>query len=153
MHAWHSFLMRAAGIFGFHGVRWSLRRLHCPVGRDALVLEVGAGGNPYPRSNVLLDGFEDSIERTEKDVVKDRPLVLGLCEFLPFKDKSFDFVIASHVLEHTDQPERYTSVCVCTKCNKGYPIVSGIPRMVPRNIKGANKTRIAATGSRGSCCG
>jgi SAM-dependent methyltransferase len=34
-------------------------------------------------------------------------LVLGLCEELPFKDKSFDFVIASHVLEHTDNPEKF----------------------------------------------
>jgi uncharacterized protein YbaR (Trm112 family) len=77
------------------------------VDKDALVLEVGAGGNPYPRANVLLDGFESSIERIETELITDRPLVIGLCEQLPFKDKSFDFIIASHVLEHTDRPEAF----------------------------------------------
>jgi len=105
----YSALMRVAGILGLKKVRWALRRLHCPVSRDALVLEVGAGGNPYPRSNVLLDGFENSLERVESEIVRDRPVVLGLCESLPFRDKSFDFVIASHVLEHSDQPERFLS--------------------------------------------
>lgn len=101
--------MRIAGKLGLRRLRWSLRRLHVPVGPSALVLEVGAGGNPYPRSNVLLDGFEASLERQEKSLVKDRPLVLGLCENLPFRDKSFDFVIASHVLEHTDDPDKFLS--------------------------------------------
>src|SRR6266487_3930616 len=109
MIAQSSAFMRIAGILGFKKIRWSLRRLHCPVSSSALVLEVGAGGNPYPRSNVLLDGFENSLERVEGELIKDRPLVLGLCEYLPFKNKSFDFVIASHVLEHTDQPERFLS--------------------------------------------
>lgn len=104
---YESFAMRAARYFGLRKLRWSLRRLHVPVSKDALVLEVGAGGNPYPRSNVLLDGFEDSAERQEKALVNDRPFVLGLCEKLPFRDKVFDFVIASHVLEHTDDPDSF----------------------------------------------
>jgi len=36
-----SFLMRAFRQVGFEGLAWSLRRLHCPVPADALVLEVG----------------------------------------------------------------------------------------------------------------
>jgi SAM-dependent methyltransferase/uncharacterized protein YbaR (Trm112 family) len=102
-----SFAMRVAEILGLSKLRWSLRRLHVPVSRDALVLEVGAGGNPYPRANVMLDAMESTIERNEQSLVTDRPLVLGLCEELPFKDKSFDFIIASHVLEHTDNPEKF----------------------------------------------
>lgn len=51
--------------------------------------------------------MESTIERNEQTLIKDRPLVLGLCEELPFKDKSFDFIIASHVLEHTADPERF----------------------------------------------
>ena len=102
-----SFLMRLAGKLGLAKLRWSLRRLHVPVSRDALVLEVGAGGNPYPRANVMLDAMESTIERNEQTLIKDRPLILGLCEELPFKDKSFDFIIASHVLEHTADPERF----------------------------------------------
>jgi uncharacterized protein YbaR (Trm112 family) len=99
--------MQMAGKLGFAKLRWSLRRLHVPVPKDALVLEVGAGGNPYPRANVMLDAMESTIERNEQTLIKDRPLVLGLCEELPFKDKSFDFIIASHVLEHTADPERF----------------------------------------------
>jgi len=83
--------------------------LHVPVNARALVLEVGSGGNPYPRANVLLDGFEASSERIEKKLVRDRPFVFGLCEKLPFRDKVFDFVIASHVLEHTDDPDSFLS--------------------------------------------
>jgi uncharacterized protein YbaR (Trm112 family)/SAM-dependent methyltransferase len=99
--------MQMAGKLGFAKLRWSLRRLHVPVPKDALVLEVGAGGNPYPRANVMLDAMEFTIERIDQTLIKDRPLVLGLCEELPFKDKSFDFIVASHVLEHTSDPERF----------------------------------------------
>jgi SAM-dependent methyltransferase len=86
---------------------WSLRRLHVPVDDDALVLDVGSGGNPYPRANVLLDAYEDTIERFHAPLVKDRPMVFGLMERLPFKDKAFDFIIASHVLEHTPDPAAF----------------------------------------------
>lgn len=99
--------MRMLKKIGFEGAAWSLRRIHCPVDKTALVLEVGAGGNPYPRANVLLDGYEDSVERIEKTLVADRPLVLGFAEKLPFKSKSFDFVISSHVLEHSTNPEQF----------------------------------------------
>ena len=102
-----SFAMRIAERIGLKKLRWSLRRLHVPVSKNALVLEVGAGGNPYPRANVMLDAMESTIERNEQSLVTDRPLVLGLCEELPFKDKAFDFIIASHVLEHTDYPEKF----------------------------------------------
>lgn len=104
-----SLAMKLAGMLGLKKLRWSLRRLHCPVPKDALVLEVGAGGNPYPRANVLLDAMESTVERNEQQLINDRPLVLGLCEELPFKDKVFDYVIASHVLEHTDDPEKFLS--------------------------------------------
>lgn len=86
---------------------WALRRYHVPVKPDALVLEVGSGGNPYPRSNVLLDAYEHSRERHWAPLVADRPTVLGFVENLPFKDKAFDFVIASHVLEHSAHPEKF----------------------------------------------
>jgi uncharacterized protein YbaR (Trm112 family)/SAM-dependent methyltransferase len=96
--------MRICEALGFEGLAWSLRRLHCPVPASALVLEVGAGGNPYPRANVLLDNAEAAVDRVERDLVRDRPLVLGLIERLPFKDQAFDFAIASHVLEHSADP-------------------------------------------------
>ena len=78
--------------------------MHCPVKRDALVLEVGSGGNPFPRANVLLDAFEETRQRHWAPLVRDRPTVLGVVERLPFRDKVFDFVIACHVLEHSADP-------------------------------------------------
>ena len=96
--------MRLFRRLGFEGLAWSLRRLHCPVGPDALVLEVGSGGNPYARANVLLDAYETTGERHWVPLLVDRPTVLGFVERLPFRDKAFDFVIASHVLEHSYNP-------------------------------------------------
>jgi SAM-dependent methyltransferase len=92
---------------GFEPMAWALRRFHTPVDKQALVLEVGAGGNPYPRANVLLDAYEATRERHWAPLVADRPTVLGFVENLPFKDHAFDFVIAAHVLEHSTDPERF----------------------------------------------
>lgn len=102
-----SWAMRGARILGMNKIAWSLRRLHCPVEANALVLEVGAGGNPYFRSNVLVDAYESTGERHWVPLTMDRPTVLVFAENLPFKDKEFDFVIASHVLEHSQDPIRF----------------------------------------------
>lgn len=102
-----SLAMRFFRAIGLESIAWSLRRLHCPVGDDALVLEVGSGGNPYARANVLLDAYEATRERHWVPLKIDRPLVLGFVEKLPFKDRAFDFVIASHVLEHSAHPEKF----------------------------------------------
>lgn len=96
--------MRFFKSLGMEKVAWALRRLHCPVSPEALVLEVGSGGNPYARANVLLDAYEVTRERHWAPLIADRPTVLGLVENLPFRDGAFDFVIASHVLEHSSDP-------------------------------------------------
>lgn len=102
-----SWAMRLASRLGANKIAWSLRRLYCPVSRGAFVLEVGAGGNPYFRSNVLVDAYENTAERHWVPLTMDRPTVLAFVERLPFKDKAFDFVIASHVLEHSQDPARF----------------------------------------------
>ncbi len=104
-----SMAMRFFRRLGFDGIAWSLRRLHCPVDPEALVLEVGSGGNPYARANVLLDAYEVTRQRHWVPLKTDRPTVLGFVEHLPFKDKAFDFIIASHVLEHSSDPARFLS--------------------------------------------
>ncbi len=102
-----SVFMHLFSSMGLESLAWASRRFHTPVPKDALVLEVGSGGNPYPRSNVLLDAFEATRERHWVPLTSDRPTVLGFVENLPFKDKSFDYVIASHVLEHSKDPGKF----------------------------------------------
>jgi len=102
-----SWAMRMFKFFGMQKIAWSLRRLHCPVDKNALVLEIGAGGNPYFRSNVLVDAYESTGERHWVPLTMDRPTILAFAEKLPFKDKQFDFTIASHVLEHSVDPAKF----------------------------------------------
>lgn len=105
----NSALMRFFLLLGLDSWAWAVRRLYVPVLKNDLVLEVGSGGNPYARSNVLLDAYESTRERHWVPLTADRPTVLGFVENLPFKDKAFDFVIASHVLEHSLEPEKFIS--------------------------------------------
>jgi hypothetical protein len=77
------------------------------ISSDALVLEVGCGGNPYPRSNVLINAYEETRERHWNELIHDRPTVSSFDENLPCKDKAFDYVGAAHVLEHTPHPEKF----------------------------------------------
>ena len=107
--AYRSAFMQVCDFLGLERISWSLRRLFVPVNKSDLVLEVGSGGNPYFRANVLLDAYMDTRERHFEKLVADRTTILGFVENLPFKDKSFDFVIASHVLEHSFDPEKFLS--------------------------------------------
>ncbi|OGD63268.1 hypothetical protein A2160_02060 [Candidatus Beckwithbacteria bacterium RBG_13_42_9] len=75
------------------------------VKKHQLVLEVGSGHNPHPRSDILCDQFLlDDTQRQRKKINIDRPLVVGAGERLPFKKNSFDFVYCSQVLEHSPSP-------------------------------------------------
>jgi SAM-dependent methyltransferase len=89
----------------FRRIAWALRKVRVPVSGRGLVLDVGAGGCPYPRSDVLLERYVKSDHRCGASLVSDRPTVFADALRMPFKDKAFDFVIASHVLEHVKRPE------------------------------------------------
>ena len=84
---------------------WALRKMSLPVDKDGLVLDVGSGGTPYPRSDVLLDRLTGAEHRCGDSMMIDRHGVLGDSQKMPFKDKVFDFVVASHILEHMAHPE------------------------------------------------
>ena len=76
------------------------------IKRNESVLEIGSGSRPFLRSDVLLDKSMEPYERAGKLVV-DRPMVIADAQYLPFKDKSFDFIIAAHILEHLEKPGRF----------------------------------------------
>jgi hypothetical protein len=70
------------------------------------VLDVGSGHNPHPRADVLLERFVgDDRERAGSPTdAHDPRLVVGDACAMPFADLAFDFVIASHIAEHVDDP-------------------------------------------------
>ncbi len=74
-----------------------------------LVLEIGSGNNPNPRSDILCDRYvHDNGERAgEFDIVIDRPFVVADGYRLPFADKTFDYVICSHIVEHMGDPKAF----------------------------------------------
>lgn len=77
------------------------------VGPDDLVLDLGSGGSPNLRANVLCDRFAgDATERRGAAIAypAERPFIIGDAHSLPFKDYAFDFVICSHLLEHVEDP-------------------------------------------------
>ncbi len=85
-----------------------------PIERQHLVLEVGSGGNPFLRSDVLCDrAVFDSCERDlgleQVPLVVDRAFVCGDAEALPFRDKAFDCLLTSHMVEHLRDPARFLS--------------------------------------------
>jgi len=63
------------------------------------VLEVGPGNFPFPYATRYFD-VSDGFKRELK-----APLDIGTVENLPYEDKSFDVIVASHILEHTDNPD------------------------------------------------
>ncbi len=90
--------------------KWKIKlhrlRTMLSVPRGQMALDIGGGDGPFPRANVVCEKFITSDEEREHVFLYDRPLVMGDIEDLPFKDKSFDFIYCSHVLEHTISPQR-----------------------------------------------
>lgn len=76
------------------------------VQKDDFVLEIGPGATPHPRSDIFLDIKFDSDEERIIQLGYDgrldsqKPFVYYDGLNFPFKDKKFDYVICSHVLEH-----------------------------------------------------
>lgn len=74
-----------------------------------LVLEIGSGDNPKPRSDVLCDKLPEDDTQRGGSIAIDRPFIAADGHYLPFSDKSFDYIICCHVLEHAEDPDLFIS--------------------------------------------
>lgn len=81
------------------------------IDNNDLVLEIGPGAYPYWRSDCLVDKFDNE---SGTDVSQfgglpqktmGKPLFRMDGTTIPFKNKSFDYVICSHVLEHVNHED------------------------------------------------
>ncbi len=92
--------------YRLNNILWSLRKVRLPITRCDLVMDVGSGSSPHPAADVLLEKYVDTKHRYEM-LVADRPTVLADACKMPFKDKTFDFILAFHVLEHMHDPAAF----------------------------------------------
>lgn len=97
------------------------------VRKSDRVLEVGPGLTPHPRSDTLLE-YEFSQadlvrQRGGADVGKvlqDPRLAFYNGNEFPFDDNTFDYVIASHVIEHVPNPAKFLSEIFRVGGGRGY---------------------------------
>jgi SAM-dependent methyltransferase len=84
------------------------RRIDIPVGVGDLVLDVGSGDKPHWRADILVDRFPDAehaVQRSGSASARlTRPLFDADVTAMPFKDRAFDYVNCSHLLEHVVDP-------------------------------------------------
>lgn len=83
------------------------------ITKSDLVLEIGPGADPFKRSDILLEKkFENENEaksqRADKDKIRTKKQIVFFDgKRIPFKDKSFNYIICSHVLEHVDDVSQF----------------------------------------------
>ncbi len=92
----------------WHSYRFYKRKIEGARRLRGLVLDVGSGNSPFPRADVLAEKYlvDDSNRIWGRKPILSAPTVACDAEALPFEDKAFEFVVASHLLEHVDRPDK-----------------------------------------------
>jgi SAM-dependent methyltransferase len=94
----------------------------------AKVLEIGPGSTPFAGATHYLELRMDTEEeriRQRGNVATvprfgDKPLAFYDGGRFPFEDDAFDYVIASHVIEHVESPELFMREVFRVGCGRGY---------------------------------
>ena len=97
--------------------------------KDWKVLDIGCGYTANENATTLCDVIDLQEQYPDKKFVKLES------KNLPFSDKEFDFVIASHVLEHVENPEFFINELQRIS-NKGY---IEVPTTLEDNLVFENK--------------
>lgn len=93
------------------------------------ILDIGCGYNPHQHATTISDVLD------LKDYYSGRKFVRLDGQKLPFKNKEFDFVIASHVLEHVTNPSFFLKE-LSRVANQGY---IEVPTKLEDNLVFENK--------------
>ena len=112
--------------------RTSIKHLNSIINENQKwkVLDVGCGYRAHPKASVIADVQDLSNYYKERKFIK-----INEKKF-PFKDKEFDFVIASHVIEHVDDFEFFIKELERVS-SKGY---IELPSRLGDNLVFENKT-------------
>lgn len=68
------------------------------------MVDVGSGGDPHPRADVLVERFAFSGGERTTGFRRTAPTVVADIGALPFRESAFGYSICSHVLEHVADP-------------------------------------------------
>lgn len=82
-----------------------MRWIGLGLGHRGLVLDVGSGNSPHPRSDVICDKFVGPTGHRRGDIRIDRRLVVADLKALPFRAKTFTFSMCRMVMEHIEPAE------------------------------------------------
>jgi len=82
-----------------------VRRRFDPNFREHRVLDIGSGHRPHIDATHLVDLYTDNDHERGKKLKRiGKVMIQANVEALPFKGKTFQYIYASHVLEHTTDP-------------------------------------------------
>jgi SAM-dependent methyltransferase len=82
------------------------RKLRLPITPADMVIDIGSGGDPHPRADIIVDRAIDQVADRTNGFRRTAPAVIADIESLPFRDGAFDFSVCAHVLEHVEDPAK-----------------------------------------------